>query len=95
MKVLYCPCVTLDENEKIEYHFDGEMITVKWGEYEDIFDFTNCPDGMVEKVDTTLPENPILEARREDGVLYVKLLKFISPNAPDSEKFPDWVEVGD
>lgn len=94
MKVLYSPCVTID-NDEIHYNFENEKITVTWGILTDEFDFTGCPDGFLSSVETILPENPIIEAKRENGELYVKLLKFISSDASEEEKFPDYVEVGE
>lgn len=76
--------------QKIEYEFQGEKIIAKIDGLEDEFDFSAMPDGVAEHIETTLPVNPILEANRENGILYVKLLNFIDDDATEKERFPDW-----
>ena len=82
---------------KYEYLFEGEVVQVLIGEdVMDTFDFTGfTQDGELDvtSVETTLPLNPILSAKRENGILYVKLLNFIDEDATESDKFPDWEGV--
>ncbi|CAM3442613.1 hypothetical protein [Marinicrinis lubricantis] len=59
----------------------------------DIFDFADMPNGILDGVETTLKYNPIISAKRENGVLHLELLNFIGEDATEQEKFPDWQEV--
>lgn len=58
------------------YQFNGEMITVTIDDQTDIFDFTSFLDGEVNyyEIETTLPFNPVVSAKRENSVLTVTLL---------------------
>lgn len=82
---------------KYNYQYEDETIHVLIGEdVIDTFDFTGfTQDGEldVSSVETSLPVNPIFSAKRENGILYVKLLNFIDNEASESDKFPDWEEV--
>lgn len=62
-------------------------------EFEDVFDFTNMPDGIVEEITTTLPVNPIIKAKKVDGVLELELLKYHAKNATKDELFPKKVVI--
>lgn len=95
MRVLWDPQVPAIPGRCINYTFDGNVITAELDGIVDVFDFSGMPDGEATEIETILPENPIRLARRIDGVLEVKLLKFIPPDAPESERFPDWIEVGE
>lgn len=90
MRVLFSP---QRSDDQIEYSFSGETITATIGEQSDTFDFSQMPDGEMTAVNTTLPVNPIISARRVGGTLEVVLLNFIGPDATEDEKYPDWVEV--
>ena len=90
MRVLFSP---QRSDQRIVYSFSGETITATIGEQTDTFDFSQMPDGEMVEVETTLPVNPIISARRTNGVLEVVLLNFIGPDAPEEERFPTWQEV--
>lgn len=90
MKVLYSPQVS---NEKINYTFEDEKIIATIDNVTDEFDFANMPDGILEGIKTTLPFNPILNAKKVDGILYVELLNFINEDATEEEKFPEWRDI--
>lgn len=82
------------------YEFKGETITVTYraegqGPVTDTFDFSSLSDGeaQVNLIETTLPVNPIVSAKRVDGELWVELLWYHGPDAPESERFPQWQEV--
>lgn len=95
MKVFLSPQVFED---KIKYEFDGDKITAKFGDVTDTFDFSDFPDGELEaeSIKTSLPVNPILSAKREDGVLFVEIIHFISPDEDRAEVlFPDWIDAED
>jgi hypothetical protein len=90
MQIKYSPCRS---DNKLTYTFDGEKVIVNYNGQEDIFDFTEMPDGVAENIETTLPLNPIISAKREEGILYLELLYFHGPNATHEEIFPTWMEV--
>jgi len=80
----------------IKYSFSGEVITAVMEEVADTFDFSAMPDGqaIMQEIETILPVNPILFAKRESGVLWLELLNYIGPDANEAERFPEWQEVG-
>ena len=94
MRILMSPQVML-EDKKFDFVFSGDTITATFDGETDTFDFSGLPDGEVDfsKIETILPYNPILIARRLDGVLSVELLNFISEDASEFDKFPEWIEV--
>ena len=94
MRILMSPQVML-EDKRFDFVFSGESITATFDGETDTFDFSGLPDGEVDfsKIETTLAYNPIIIARRVDGILSVELLNFISEDASELEKFPEWVEV--
>ena len=61
MKVLLSP---QRSDKEINYHFEGEKITVTTDDMSDTFDFSNMPDGILQEVETTLDVNPIVSANR-------------------------------
>lgn len=91
IKILYSPQV--NELDNIRYTIQGEVIIVKFNQLTDTFDFTNLPDGVVQGIESTLPVNPIINAERENGILYIEVLNFIKENASLYERFPNWIEV--
>ncbi len=90
MKILLSP---QRSNRKIKYKFEGEKVIATIDNVTDIFDFSTMPDGIMYEVGTTLDMNPIISAKRADGILYVELLNFIGQDATEEEKFPEWQEV--
>ena len=94
MRILMHPQVMF-EDKRFDFGFSGESITATFDGETDNFDFSGLPDGEVDfsTVVTTLSYNPIIIARRVDGVLSVELLNFISEDASDDERFPEWIEV--
>ena len=94
MRILMHPQVML-EGKKFDFTFSGDTITATFDGETDTYDFSGLPDGEVDfsTVVTTLSYNPIVIARRVDGLLSVELLNFISEDASDAERFPEWIEV--
>jgi hypothetical protein len=95
MKLLYSPQVGI-EGRTLDYEFDGDMVHITINGHTDSFDFTGYSnDGEVDifSIETTLPFNPLLEAKRVDGELHLTLLKYIGLDAIEEEKYPDWIEV--
>lgn len=79
-----------DFNE-IWYEIEGEVITATINDVSDTFDFTDMPDGELQMYDedginlieTTLKEVPILNAKKEDGILTVEILFSIDASEQD------------
>lgn len=91
MKVYLSPQIN---SEKINYSFNGEVITATYKEITDTFNLSIFPDGAeFMGVETTLEVNPIVSVKRESGILNVELINFIDEDATEQEKFPEWMEV--
>lgn len=91
MRIKYSPQVSSDT---LKYTFTGDIIRVAYKDKTDIFDFTNMPNGIAENIESKLGINPIISAKKEDGVLFVELLNFINENETKQEVlFPDWEVV--
>ena len=96
IKVFFGPQVS---DNKIEYSFNGEIVTITIDGITDIFDFSSLPEGQLirddnpQEIETLLPVNPIISAKREDGILHLELLNWIGHNAPYESRFPEWVEL--
>lgn len=94
MKLLFSP-VTTSSGEDLKYNFSEGRIEVETHTGQsDVFDFSGLPDGRldVDNVETELDSNPLLEAEKIDGVLYVTLKLFVSWNAEKTYSFPDWID---
>lgn len=98
MKILFSPQVR--ENEKIIYEFEEGIIKATHKGKSDTFDFSDLPDGELQMYDDetgefmieTDIENPVVSARKEDGVLYVELMNYIDTDASHEECFPEWID---
>ena len=88
MHVLLVP--QYNPGKEIIYEFKGELITATIDGITDVFDFSTMPDGVADQIDTILPLNPVLSAKKVNGVLFVELLNFIDEDATEEERFPDW-----
>jgi len=56
------------------------------------------PDGELDRredtqIKTILPVNPVISAKRIDGILYLELLNWIGKDAPYESRFPEWCEL--
>lgn len=96
MKILLSPQV--NEN-KFEYKFGNDVVTARFNDKTDTFDFSEMPNGIIEEpwndIETDLDINPILSVERVDGELRIELLNFIGADATEKERFPEWFEVKD
>lgn len=89
MKILYSP--QKNENE-ILYSFEDEKITAYYDGQSDIFDFKVFSNGVAENIESSLSLNPVVSAKREDGILYVALMYHYKKGASHREKFPTWTD---
>lgn len=100
MQILFSP---QENEERIEYTFNGEVISITINGVSENFDFTGIPNGELElfnqdgsvAIETKLDPFPILSAKKEGGILYVELLNWISGDASKKEKFPEWIDSVD
>ena len=99
MKILFSPQVR--DLDRIEYKFKEDVIEATFRGVTDIFDFTEFGEGKLDRFDdetgeeiieTELEENPVLEAERKVGELYVTLINFIGLDATHEECFPEWID---
>lgn len=97
MRVYLIPIIGGSE---IKYVFNNDVIKAEYKGISDTFDFSGLPNGVLpihddignELVETELELNPIISAKKENEVLFVELLNFISEDATEKEKFPEWIE---
>lgn len=89
MFILRTPQISEDV---INYEFGEESITITMGGETDTFDFASMPDGEAELLETTLPYNALLKARKEEGVLYLTILDPVTAEVYQ-EYTPKWEEV--
>lgn len=62
---------------KAEYNVNGDVLTVKVGEIEEIFDFTGLEEGRAEEIIVEeLPINPIVSAEKTGNVVNVTVIRF-------------------
>ena len=94
MRIYKSPQLGVDERI-FKFEFSDDVIVATFDDIKDIFDFTGLPDGEVDysMIETILEYNPILKAKKIDGILSVELLNFVSEDATEEEKFPEWIEV--
>lgn len=79
-----------DKQLRISIDVVNETITATMDFIEDTFDFSQFPDGEIYSIETVLPVNPILKAKRENGELYLEVLHWYQDaNAPDEVRLPE------
>ena len=94
MRIMKSPQIRLDE-KRFDFSFWVDSITATFDGVSDTFDFSGLPDGGIDSsmIDTILSINPVISAEKFGGVLSVELVNFISEDASEQEKFPEWMEV--
>ena len=98
MKIFLSP---IRSDKEIEYQFQNETITVTLNGEQDTLDLSFIKEGHFEmlnedgtpKLKTTLPQNPIISIKRQNGELWVVVANYLGKNATEEERFPDWIEV--
>ena len=67
----------------------AETVTASLDGIEDTFDFSAFEDGKADRIETILPVNPIVQARRDNGELYLELLHWYQdPDTPEEVRHP-------
>lgn len=104
MKIYLSPTVPPNSIDRIKYEFEEDIIKVTLPDgTSDVFDFTEFPDGELQLedengnslIDTELTFNVIISAKRVNGELSVKLVNYIGVDAPEHERFPEWINHED
>ena len=81
-------------DKEIGYSIENEVITVELEGITEVYDFSEMPEGKAESIESEVFSfNPILSAKRENGILFVEVLNFIKADATEAERFPEWEEV--
>lgn len=102
MKILLSPQVR--NSNKIWYEVRKDIVIVTMNGITDSFDFSGMPNGELkmfddngeELVETKLEENPLRNARRTNGTLYVEFVFSIEPDEKDNRLlFPEWMTVSE
>ena len=102
MNIILSPQVR--DRNKIWYEVEENVITATIDGKTDTFDFTGMPNGELqledeegeESVQTILPENPILSAKKVNGVLTVKILFSMDIDEKDERLlFPEPMTVSE
>jgi|GEM_PF-2930589 hypothetical protein len=64
-------------NIKSSYKLENQKLTISIDGIEEVFDFSVMPDGILEHVEVEiLPINPILSAKKSNGILEIIVIKF-------------------
>ncbi len=62
---------------KAEYVVNNDILTVKIGEVQEVFDFTGFEEGIAEEIITeVLPINPIISAEKIGDTVNIKVIRF-------------------
>lgn len=82
------------EDDRINYEFKDDIVVAKMDNKEETFDFSSMPDGKAERIDSDVFELcPIISAERKSGILFLEIINFISFEASEEERFPEWKEA--
>ena len=70
-------------SDKFEYTIVDDVLRVSYYGIEDIFDFTDVSDREINftDVETILPHNPIISAKKENDILTVTVIDFVFPES--------------
>lgn len=91
MKVLFSPQVS---ERVLTYEFNDDMIKATMDGVTETFDFSGMPNGVADFIESEAFDfNPVINARKENDILYLELINFIGKEATEEERFPEWFEV--
>lgn len=70
-------------DDKFEYAISGDLLTVTYANNVDEFDFAGVADGEINftDIETTLPHNPIISAKKDGDILTVTVIDFTFYNS--------------
>ena len=62
---------------KVEYATEGDVLIVKIGEKEEVFDFTGLDEGIAEEIIVEeLPINPVVSAKKIGETINIEVVRF-------------------
>ena len=91
MKVKFTP--QYNPNQVIKYTFGADSFVAEIGGITDTFDFSKVNELNPRQIKTSLPVNPVVHVERVSGDLHLVLINYISDDATEMEKFPEYMEV--
>lgn len=99
MKLLLRPILPINNKSKFLYDITGDVLTcTDENGASDTFDFTDFPEGKLDMssvedppITSVFPICPILEVRREEGVLHLELINYLGAAPSKEDMFPDWI----
>lgn len=75
MKIIETP--QRSDKHIISHKIKDDVLTITINDESEVFDFTGLPNGELDEIEVeTLPINPIVSAKKENGELEVTLLRF-------------------
>lgn len=78
---------------KAEYEVNDDVLTIKIGEVEEMFDFTDLSEGRAEEIIVEeLPINPIVSAEKIGDVVNIEVIRFY--NKDEKDLFEEGVKNG-
>lgn len=61
----------------MSYEINNDILEITINGTSEVFDFTGLPDGVIDSLEIeSLSINPIIEAKKEDGILTVSMIRF-------------------
>ena len=91
MFIKYSPQVS---DKKLIYEFNNDVVTATMNGVTETFDFSGMPNGVADSIESgAFDFNPVISAKKENNILYLELLNYISEDATYEERFPEWYEV--
>ena len=94
MIITFSPQVKLPDNDYLFIKVIGDILYVKYEDKEEEYDFTHMGEGELQSVESTnISIEPLFEAKRITGDLYVTLYRPIPPTNNEALNFPEEVDT--
>ena len=94
MIITFSPQVKLADNDYLFVKVNGDILYVKYEDKEEEYDFTHMGEGELQSVESTnISIEPLFEAKRTTGDLYVTLYRPIPPTNNEALNFPEEVDT--
>ena len=94
MIISFSPQVKLPDNDYLFVKVNGDILYVKYEDKEEEYDFTHMGEGELQSVESTnISIEPLFEAKRTTGDLYVTLYRPIPPTNNEVLNFPEEVDT--
>ena len=94
MIITFSPQVKLADSDYLFIKVIGDILYVKYEDKEEEYDFTYMGEGELQSVESTnISIEPLFEAKRTTGDLYVTLYRPIPPTNNEALNFPEEVDT--